>query len=194
MQYRHIFFALLTAVFAAAFFVPEANAQRRDFVTDAEAELIREHQEIDMRIEVLTKFIDRRLAAAGVPGHTWVPPKKNVELWGEEPKGTKLELFYDIKRILQKAIDDVDDIASRTTTAIEGNEVTGKLFPKAVRNLAAAATRYKPIFEAEIGKTKVDKEKGVLLDSIELCAQIIEAAANLPAEVKEDKKKKKTDN
>lgn len=184
----------MVVAFAAAFFVPDVYAQRRDFVTEAEAELIREYQEIDKRIEVLTKFIDRRFAAAGIPGHTWVPPKKNVELWGEEPKGTRLELLYDVKRILQKAIDDIDDIASREKTAIEGNEKTGKLFPKSVRNLSAAAARYKPIFEAEISKTKVEKERGVMLDSIDLCDQIMEAAAGLPAEAPDERKKKKSDN
>jgi hypothetical protein len=192
MRHRSSLFFILAVSILSLFALP-ADAQRRDFVTEPESELIREFQEIDLRIEALTKFIDRRLAAAGIPGSTWTPPKKNAELWGEEPKGTKLELLFDIKRILQKAIDDIDDIASRATTAIEGNETTGKLFPKAVRSLSAAAIRYKPIFRAEIEKTKIDKEKGVLLDSIEFCDQIIEAAANLPPEPsKEEKKKKKT--
>ena len=194
MKNRTVYFLVLTAVIAAAFFVPAAAAPRRDFVNEEEAEFIREHQEIDMRIEVLTKFIERRLAALGISGHTWSPPKKNAELWGEEPKGTKLELLYDIKRILQKAIDDIDDIASRDSTSIEGNEKTGKLFPKAVRSLSSAATRYKSIFDSELAKTRAEKERGVLMDSEELCDQIIEAAAGLPAEVKEDKKKKKPDN
>lgn len=166
------------------------NAQRRDFLTDAEAELVREHQEVDMRIEVLTKFIDRRFAAANIGGHTWTPPKKNSEAWGEEPKGNRLELLSDIRRLLQKAIDDIDDIASRERSSIEGNEKSGKLFPKAVRNLAAAATRYKPIFERELKNVGSEAEKGVLLSSIEFCDQINEAATTLPAEVKTDKKKK----
>ena len=173
-------------------FVSVAGAQRRDFVTEEEAELIREHQEIDMRIEVITKFIDRRLAAAGIAGHTWSAPKKNSEKWGAEPKGTRTELLSDVRRLLQKSIDDVDDIASRTSTAIEGNEATGKLFPKAVRNLAAAATRYKPILGTELSRSKDQSERGLLQQSIEFCDQIIEAAANLPAETKEEKKKSKT--
>ncbi|HLA95678.1 MAG TPA: hypothetical protein VK612_08150, partial [Pyrinomonadaceae bacterium] len=182
----------ILAVSVLSLFASPSQAQRRDFVTEPESELIREFQEIDFRIEALTKFIDRRLAAAGIPGHTWVLPKKNAELWGEEPKGTKLELLYDIKRLLQKSIDDIDDIASRTSNAIEENNTGGKLFPKAVRNLATAAARYKPIFQAELEKTKADKERGLLLDSIEFCNQITEAAANLPPEIKEEKKKKKT--
>lgn len=167
------------------------NAQRRDFLTDAEAELVREHQEVDMRIEVLTKFIDRRLAAANIGGHTWTPPKKNSEAWGEEPKGNRLELLSDIRRLLQKAIDDIDDIASRERSSIEGNEKSGKLFPKAVRNLAVAASRYKPIFERELQNVGSEAEKGILLSSIEFCDQISEAAATLPEETKSNKKSKR---
>lgn len=182
-------FFLLTIV---SVFVSIAEGQRRDFVSDEEAELIREHQEIDMRIEVITKFIDRRLAAAGIPGHTWSAPSKNSEKWGAEPKGNRTELLSDVRRLLQKSIDDVDDIASRSTAAIEGNETGGKLFPKAVRNLAAAATRYRPILAAELSKSPNQTERGLLQQSIEFCDQIIEAAANLPAETKEEKKKSKT--
>jgi len=189
---KNLKFPLLASV--AALFVlccvsTTATAQRRDFVSDQEAELIRENQEIDRRIEVLTKFIDRRLAAAGIPGNQW-KPQKEAELWGEEPKGTRLDLLYDTKRILQKAVDDIDDIASREGVAIEGNEKTGKLFPKAVRNLSAAATRFKPIFQTELSKSTNEKEKGLLFDSIELCDQIIEAAAQLPAEPSKAEKKK----
>lgn len=168
-----------------------ASGQRRDFVNEQEAELIREHQEIDRRIEVLVKFLDRRLAAAGITGHEW-KPQKNAELWGEEPTGSRAELLFDAKRILQKAVDDIDDIASREGAAVEGNERSGKLFPKAVRNLSTAAARLKPVFQAELARATNEKEKGVLYESIELCDQIIEAAANLPKEpTKEEKKKAK---
>lgn len=180
-----VFFIAITSIFASF-----ATAQRRDFVSEQEAELIREAQEIDVRIEVLTRFIDRRLAAAGIAGHTWTPPKRNSELWGPEPTGTRSELLSDIRRLLQKTIDDIDDIASRTSTAIEGNEVGGKLFPKAVRNLAAAATRYRPILQAEVAKSKTESDRGLLLQSIEFCDQIIEAGSKVPAE---ESKKKKTD-
>ena len=166
-----------------------AAGQRRDFVTEQEGELIREAQEIDLRIEALTKFIDRRLSAANIAGHTWTQPKKNSELWGPEPAGSRSELLSDIKRLLQKSIDDIDDIASRTSTAIEGNEVGGKLFPKAMRNLAAAASRYKPIFQAELEKSPSSTDRGLLIQSIEFCDQIVEAASQVPPE---ETKKKKT--
>lgn len=187
MKYIPRFTGLTLLVFAVL--VTSAAGQRRDFVTEQEGELIREAQEIDLRIEALTKFIDRRLAAASIAGHTWTPPKKNSELWGPEPAGSRSELLSDIRRLLQKSIDDIDDIASRTSTAIEGNEVGGKLFPKAMRNLAAAATRYKPIFRAELEKSPSNTDRGLLIQSIEFCDQIIEAASQVPAE---ESKKKKT--
>ncbi len=183
-------FARYSAIilFTLAVLSSTASGQRRDFVTEQEGELIREAQEIDVRIEVLTKFIDRRLAAANIAGHKWTPPK-NSELWGPDPAGSRSELLSDIRRLLQKSIDDIDDIASRTSTAIEGNEVTGKLFPKAVRSLAAAATRYKPIFQAELERSQSNTDKGLLIQSIEFCDQIIEASTQLAAE---EPKKKKT--
>lgn len=183
-------FALFAGFLFLLALTANTDAQRRDFVNEQEADLIRENQEVDLRIELLMKFIDRRLAAAGLPGHNWTPPKKNAELWGEEPKGTRQELLHDAKRILQKAVDDIDDIASRESAAIEGNERSGKLFPKAVRNLASAALRFKPIFQTELAKATNEKEKGVLYDSIDLCDQIIEAAANLPKEPSKEEKKK----
>ena len=181
--------ASVAVLFVLYSYVVPASAQRRDFVNDQEADLIREYQEIDRRVEVLMMFIDRRLAAAGIPGNQWKQPK-DPDLWGEDPKGTRVDLLYDAKRILQKAVDDIDDIASREGAAIEGNEKSGKLFPKAVRNLSAAATRFKPIFQTELAKATNEKEKGLLFDSIQLCDQIIEAAATLPKEPTKAEKKK----
>lgn len=181
---------LALSLLAIAVLITAADGQRRDFVTAQEAELIRDAQEVDARIEVLMKFIDRRLAAAGIAGHKWSPPKKNSETWGPEPEGTRTQLLSDIRRILQKAIDDIDDIASRSSTAVEGNEVGGKLFPKAMRNLIASATRFKPIFEGELKKQQSEADKGLLLQSIEMCDQILEASSKVP---EEEPKKKKTD-
>lgn len=183
-------FSFLVIAWGACFFLPlGAEAQRRDFLTDAEIELVREHQEIDMRIDVLVKMIDRRLTALKIESGGWKIPAKESPKWGPEPTGTRLELLFDIKRLLQKAIDDIDDIASHDKNALPENQMSGKLFPKAVRELARSAARFKPIFAAEISKTRDEKEKGVMLDSIEFCDQIIEAVGNLPAEVREEKKK-----
>ncbi len=61
------------------------------------------------------------------------------------------------------------------------------LFAKAVRNLGTAAARYRPIFNDELSKTEVKVERGLLLDIIYNCDEILEAVAKLPAEVKKGK-------
>ncbi len=63
MKTKKLKFALfaLTTLFCLTLLLPAAaNAQRRDYLTDEEIELVRDAQEIDKRIGVLTKAIDRR--------------------------------------------------------------------------------------------------------------------------------------
>jgi hypothetical protein len=62
-----------------------------------------------------------------------------------------------------------------------------ELFPKAVRSLGSAATRYKTILKTELDKTTDNMEKGVILDSLDMCDQILAASAKLPAEMKKEK-------
>ncbi len=188
----HFVIAILAAAFLLVFFADYAAAQRRDFMTDAEIELIRDNQEIDLRINVLTKMIDRRFAALNIVAGG--SPAKESEKWGPNPTGTRIDLLFDIKLILQKAIDDIDDVAAHGENALELNRKSGKLFPKAVRELSAAASRFKPVFETQLTKTKDEKEKGVLLDSIEFCTQITEAASTLPPEPPKEEKKKSRKN
>lgn len=166
--------------------------QRRDYLSDSEVELVRDAQQIDLRIDVLTMAIDRRMIALDLAGAD--KSKKFGENWGEAPTGTRLELLTDVKSLLQKAIDDIDDASSHESENSE-NKVTGTLFPKAVRTLAAAAERYRPMFRSAIDGAKDDKEKGTILASLDFCDQIIEASARLPKETaKPDKKKRSKDN
>ena len=106
--------------------------------------------------------------------------------------------MFDIKRILQKAIDDLNNISERPDSAIlpDPEDKTSKkpktlaeLFPIALRSLAAAATRYKPSLEHELDTTTDPKQKGILLASIDSCTEIIESVSKLPAEVVKPKKK-----
>ena len=168
---------LAAAIFCVALFFPvSAAAQRRDYLTEAEIELVRDNQEIDARIGVLTKAIDRRFA---VINNKTV---KESEKWGEAPKGTRLELLIDIEKLLEKAIDDLNQVAERN----KENE----LFPKAVHKLADACTEYLPQFKTFLASVKDGKERGSLLGSTESCNQVIEAAANVPKEPVKEKKKK----
>ena len=167
-------------------FVSPATAQR-DYFTPEEIELIRDAQEIDLRIDVLVHAIDRRLDVLKAGGPPAALSKKDEAKWGVLPQGTRLELLFDIKRILQKAIDDIDNLADRPEAAVispnrdpKDNKGFAVLFPKAVKELAKAAERYRPIFKAELDKTTDNAEKGSLLDSLDMCDQIIAAVPKLP--------------
>ncbi len=158
-----------------------ASAQSRDYFTDEEIELIRDAQQIDKRIEVLTKTIDRRFVALNVNVNGANPSGKD---WGELPKGSRVELFSDIRNILRKAIDDIDNLASRPDSMVidpDDNKKKGfsDLFPKAVRTLVKAAERYKPALNQSLDTAKDEREKGLISNSIDLCEDIIAAVPKL---------------
>lgn len=184
------------AIIAAIVVFPTLASAQRDYFTAEEIELIREAQEIDHRIDILVHAIDRRFAALKLEVAPPKRPKKD-ETWGELPTGTRLELLYDVKRILQKAIDDIDSLSERPDSAVvyvdpkdpkeKKSKGFAELFPKAVRNLAAAAKRYGPVLKAELDKKNEMGETGSILDSLEMCDEIIAAVAKLPAETKKSK-------
>ena len=176
---------LFLAVSAIVFSAPSpANAQRRDYLSEKEADLVRENQQIDLRIDILTKAIDRRFMVLNGQGEGAKDWQKSSDLWGDMPTGTRAALFIDIEKLLQKAIDDIDDVAAH-------DRMDSKFFPMAVRALGKSAEKYLPGLKAALVTTKDEKEKGSLLGSIESCEQIIAAVAKVPAEVKETKKDKK---
>lgn len=179
-------FYIFTALFCVVSILPAAaNAQgKRDHLTEAEVELVRDAQAIDQRTEIFVKAIDRRLLSINnqaAPDDK--KPKKESEVWDEPPAGTRLELFTDIKKILDEAISNIDDAAARGGT-------DGKPFPKAVRKLSEAARRYLPQLKSALDQTADEKEKGVILSSIDFCEQIVEASAKVPEEARDGKKKK----
>ena len=184
-------FLVSIALIVLPIFVTSAHAQRRDFMTDAEIELVRDSQEIDKRIDVLTKMIDRRFAALGIESGGTKPGAKEQKAWGDAPTGSRSQLFSDIRQLLQKAVDDIDDVAEHNANAQTANKLEGPLFPATVRKLAAAANRYKPLLNSELPKTPDTRDKGTILNAIELCDSITDSVANLPPEVIPDKKKKK---
>lgn len=174
MKKTNFFLTLTAAVFCVALCFPAAaNAQRRDYLTEAEIELVRDNQAIDARVGILTKAIDRRL---NVINNKTV---KESDKWGAPPEGTRLQLLGDIEKLLQKAIDDINEVADRSKDS--------KLFPKAVHLLADACTEYQPQFKTLLDATADQKERGTLLGAVENCNIIIEASAKVP---KEGKKKK----
>jgi lipopolysaccharide export LptBFGC system permease protein LptF len=170
--------------FLSSIAAPQASAQKRDYMTDAESELVREAQEIDKRIDVLVKMIDRRFA---VINNAALKTEKNSEKWGEPPTGSRIELLSDISKLLQKAIDDIDDVAAH-------NRMDSKLFPKAMNSLAEASNRYLSQLKSVYDQSPDQKEKGLISGASEFCRQIIEASAKVPKDLPKDEKKKKSKN
>lgn len=190
-----IHYSLFTVLFCLSLFTTAA-AQRDNF-TPEEIELVRDAQEIDRRIEVLTQIIDRRFGALKIDVGGLKVSEKDSKKWGELAPSTRLELLLDIRRILQKAIDDIDSLAERPDSIVIEEPEKGKkpktyqdLFPKAVRSLASAAERYRPALKTELDREPGNAEKGSILATLDSCDQIISAVAKLPAEVNPAVKKK----
>jgi acyl-CoA reductase-like NAD-dependent aldehyde dehydrogenase len=169
-----------TAFFLLFLLLPStAKAQRRDYLTDQELDIVSDAQEIDLRVASLVKAAERRFYVLNNDAAQTKQIEKDKGAWGELPKGTRAELELDIAQILQKAIDDIDNLATRK------GGMESELFPKAMHNLAAAARRFQPQLKTELEKAEDKKERGSILTSIDLCAQIIDAETR----VKEVKKK-----
>lgn len=173
-------------------------AQRRDFLTDSEIDVIRESQDIDVRIDSIVKMIDRRFTILNVDVQGWDGKGRNAEDFGDPPKGTRAELLFDIKRLLQKAIDDIDNLAERPDSApvrredeVKEKKKDPKRFGIAVRALAAASQRYIVPLQKLYDTAESDKELGVITESLNSCELIIESLNNLPAEAADNNKKKK---
>lgn len=187
----------LFSIAASFVFLPATASAQRDYFTAEEVELIRDAQKIDDRMALLTKIIDRRFDALKIDVHGVKIGPKEQEKWGVLPESSRFQLLLDIKRVLQKAIDDIDSLAERPDSAIlpdpddkKAKQSFSDLFPKAVRTLGAAAQRYQPALKAELDKPNSGSEKGSVLDSLEFCDQIIAAVSKLPAEVEKPKKGK----
>lgn len=179
--------ALLIISAAAFFFLAARDARaQRDYFTPEEIEMIRDTQQLDNRTMLLTKIIDRRFAALknDVGGEPISP--KEVEKWGTLPSASRRDLLWDIRRVLEKAIADIDNLAERPKSMVidPDNKKPKKfddVFPDAVRILAKAAARYQSALKAELDKATEPAENGSILASLEMCAEIIAAQAKLPS-------------
>ena len=175
----------LGALFAALLLMTgSVSAQTRDHLTDQETELVRFHQELDKRIEVFIKAIDRRFAII----NGTAPPvvKKLVKDepdWGEVPKGTHTDLLGDIAGILDEAITNIDDVNRR--------DEKNPLISRSLRKLTASAKGYLNQLAALKNQTK-DPDEAAAIDRVaDNANQIIEVGSKLPAPSPEATPKKK---
>lgn len=162
-------------------------AQQRDHLTPQEVDLVKEAQILDKRIEVFIKAVERRVQVLnGVVPATTKKSKKEAELWGDLPTGSRSELVGDIARIFDEAITNIDDVSSR--------DERNPLVPKALRRLAQSVNEVMAQMRTLRDQAKTEAEIANFEMLNEDAKQILEAANKLPPEVeKKDKKKEKKD-
>lgn len=140
---------------------------------------VRDAQQIDLRMKVFVKVIDRRLLAlTDANAAQSKQAQKDLESWGELRTGTRTDLTYDIQKTLEEAIAKIDDVAER--------DQKNALFPKAVSILADACREFSPRFTALQNQAADEKERLAISNSLDACNQIVEAATKVTT--KEEKK------
>src|SRR6266403_3772222 len=162
--------AVLTGLFLLS---GSVSAQTRDHLTDQETELVRFYQELDKRIEVFIKAIDRRFAV--INGTTAPAAKKLIKdepEWGEAPKGTRAQLLGDIAGILDEAITNIDDVSRR--------DEKSPLLSRSLRKLTASANGYLNQLAALKTKAKEPDEESAIEHVADNANQIIEVGNKLP--------------
>ena len=173
------------ALFAGIFLIAgSVAAQTRDHLTDQETELVRFHQELDKRIEVFIRAIDRRFAILN--GTAQPAAKKLIKdepEWGEVPKGTRAELFGDIAGILDEAITNLDDVSRR--------DEKNPLISRSLRKLTSSANGYLSQLAALKNQARDPDEVAAIERVADDANQIIEVGGKLPPPTPESDKKKK---
>lgn len=184
---QKILFGFLILLLTAYCSLLTVNAQRRDHLTEQEVELVRDAQQIDERMKVFVKAIDRRWLVINNDNSQAKQVEKDVNSWGELPTGTRAQLLKDIEKLLDEAISKIDDVASR--------DLKSDFFPISVHILADGANKFLPQLKAQLDKSTDEKEKGSILGAIEYCNEIIEASGKVkretPKEIKKRKEKEK---
>jgi len=142
-------------------------AQRREHLTPEEIELVRDNQELDKRTAVFIKAAERRALALTDPSGAAREAEKEKERWGEV-KGTRAQLLYDLARILDEAVVNIDDAHHRSPESA--------LLRKALYRLSEAAARLVPRLTPLREQIKDGPERDQLERAIETAQEIVEAA------------------
>jgi len=134
-QIAAVFVRALMLMIAGTLLAGIACAQTRDHLTESEGELVRFHQELDKRIDVFIKAMDRRFAIINkTPQPALKKLLKDEPDWGELPQGNRAKLLFDIAAILDEAITNIDDVSRR--------DEKNPMIPRSLRKLSAAANGY----------------------------------------------------
>jgi len=159
---------------------------QRDYLTPQEVDLVKEAQVLDKRIDVFIKAAERRLLVinGSAPAANTKPSKKDkdAERWGELPTGSRAELVSDIARIVDAAIDNIDDVSMHD----ERNPLIGKSLRKLATAVNSIMTQLKPLS----AQAKSDAEIASFEQLNEGAQSIQEAVTKLPPEVEKKAKNK----
>lgn len=193
MSFTKIFNIRNLIIFLGLIFIfpsNNVNAQRRDHLTAEEIEIVRDVQEIDYRMIVFIKAIERRLIVleGGIKKLDEKQQKKltkEAEIWGELPKGTNTELISDIDKILDESISKIEDVADRN--------VESDLLPLAIHLMADRSKLLIPRIEKFSVDNKNAREIALINSIVKNCNEIIEASAKItrPDEKELSKRTKK---
>jgi hypothetical protein len=159
-----LFFALCLSVSCAARVAAQGH---REHLTPEEIELVRDNQELDARTGVFIKAAERRLLAVTNPDEAARQTPKDKEKWGEV-KGTRTQLFYDISKILDEAVVNVDDAAEHNPDS--------PLLRKSLYMLSEAAGRILPQLSKLREGVKSEDEADQLDRAVETAQEITQAA------------------
>lgn len=157
---------------------------QRDYLTPQEVDLVKEAQILDKRIDVFIRAAERRLIVInGSAAANAKQLKKDSERWGELPTGSRAELVSDIARIIDAAIDNIDDVSMHD----ERSPLIGKSLRKLATSVNSIMAQLKPLS----AEAKSDAEIASFEQLNEGVQSITEATAKLPPEVVEKKAKNK---
>ena len=183
-QIAAVFVRALMLIIAGTLLAGIACAQTRDHLTESESELVRFHQELDKRIDVFIKAMDRRFAIINkTPQPALKKLLKDEPDWGELPQGNRAKLLFDIAAILDEAITNIDDVSRR--------DEKNPMIPRSLRKLSAAANGYITNLTTLRSQTNDDDELAAIERALENASQIVEVGGKLPAPPPDEKKKKK---
>ena len=158
-----LLFALCVCLTLAA----TAAAQKREHLTPEEIELVRDNQELDARTKVFITAAERRLLAVTNPAEAAKNVSKEKEKWGEV-QGTRTQLFYDISKILDEAVVNVDDVAEHNPESA--------LLRKSLFMLSEATSKMLPELTRLRGAAQSEAEADQLARALETAREITDAA------------------
>ncbi|HJY29159.1 MAG TPA: hypothetical protein VJ306_14125, partial [Pyrinomonadaceae bacterium] len=172
---------LLTIVISL--FLANTALAQRDYLTPQEVDLVKEAQILDKRIDVFIRAAERRLIVINSSAAANAKQlKKESERWGELPTGSRAELVSDIARIIDAAIDNIDDVSMHD----ERNPLIGKSLRKLSTSVNSIFTQLKPLS----AQAKSEAEIASFEQLNEGVQSITEATAKLPPEVEKKAKNK----